>query len=50
MKGNGTVLVARNVETKEQVRMDILQISESEAVIIENLPFGAIKIWYQKIQ
>ncbi len=49
LRGNGTVLVAKDLEKKDKYRIDILEISDSKMVVVENLPIGGIKITYKKV-
>ena len=49
LKGNGTVLVAKDLEKKDRYRIDILEVSGNKLVVVENLPVGGIKITYQKV-
>jgi hypothetical protein len=48
MKPNGKKVIAKNVKTKEKYVLEILELSETQAVIQENLPMGALKITYAK--
>lgn len=48
LKGQGTVLVAKDLEKKDKYRIDILEVDASKMVVVENLPIGGIKITYQK--
>jgi hypothetical protein len=50
MKPNGKKVIAKNVKTKEKYVLDILELSETQVVIQENLPIGALKITYVKEQ
>ncbi len=48
MKSNGMVIIAKNIENKERVRMEIEEISENQAVIIQELPVGSLRITYSR--
>jgi len=48
MKPNGMVIIAKNLENKERVRMEIEEISENQAVIIQELPVGSLRITYAR--
>jgi hypothetical protein len=48
MKPNGKKVIAKNVKTKEKYVLEILELSETQAVIQETLPMGALKITYAK--
>jgi hypothetical protein len=50
MKSNGMVVIAKNMENKEKVRMEIVEISDNQITIIQSLPVGALKITYTKHQ
>ena len=49
LKGQGTLLVLNVPEKGEKYRIDILQIEESNMVVVGNLPIGGIKITYEKV-
>jgi len=48
LKGNGTVLIARDLEKKDKYRIDILEVNPTSLVVVQNLPVGGIKITYEK--
>jgi len=48
MKSNGTKLVAKSIKTKDKYVMEILELSQDKAVILEILPVGSLKITYQR--
>ena len=48
MKSNGKKIVAKNIKTKEKFVLEILEVSEKQLIIKENLPGGAFKITYAK--
>lgn len=50
MKSNGMVVIAKNMENKEKVRMEIEEISDNQVTIIQSLPVGALKITYTRQQ
>ncbi|MCX6304492.1 MAG: hypothetical protein NT040_05955 [Bacteroidetes bacterium] len=50
MKGQGTLIVAKNIENKMKFTIEILEISKVQIVVIEHAPVGDIKITYEKQQ
>jgi hypothetical protein len=48
MKANGTKIVAKNIKTKEKYVLEILELTETKAVILEKLPAGSLKITYAR--
>lgn len=48
LKGQGTVLIAKDLKTKEKYRIDIIEVNGTNLTIVENLPVGGIKVTYQK--
>lgn len=48
LRRNGTVFVARDLQNKEKYRIDILEVNETQMVVVENLPVGGIRITYTK--
>jgi hypothetical protein len=49
LKGKGTVLVAKNIKTKEKFKLDLLEVSPNRVVVQENLPNATLKITYVKV-
>ena len=49
LRGNGTKFMVKDIENKDRYRIDILEITESKMVVVENLPIGGIKITYKKV-
>jgi hypothetical protein len=49
LKGNGTILVAKNMKTKEKFKLDLLEVSPTRVVVQENLPNATLKITYVKV-
>ena len=50
MKGHGTRIVAKNVESKMKIVIEILEISKERIVVIEHAPAGDVKITYERQQ
>ena len=50
MKGHGTRIVAKNVETKMKFVIEILEISKERVVVMEHVPAGDLKITYERVQ
>lgn len=48
LKQKGTLLIAKDIQTKETYPIEILEISNDKIVVVETLPVGSIKILYQK--
>ncbi len=48
MKGRGTRIVAKNVETKMKFVIEILEINKERIVVIEHTPLGEVKIVYER--
>ncbi|MFZ4522250.1 MAG: hypothetical protein ACOYNC_11115 [Bacteroidales bacterium] len=48
MKGDGTRIVAKNVETKSKVVLEILEISKVQIVVLEHAHMGDLKITYER--
>jgi len=48
MKGNGTRIIAKNVEDKTKFVLDILEISMDQIVVVEHAPVGDVRITYER--
>lgn len=48
MKANGKKIVVRNLKNKEKFTMKIIELTETQLVIIEKLPAGSLKITYTR--
>lgn len=48
MKANGKKIVVRNIKNKEKYTMKVLELTETQLVIIEKLPVGSLKITYTR--
>ena len=48
MKSNGKKVVAKNIKTKDKYVLEILELTETKAVILEKLPAGSLKITYAR--
>ena len=48
MKGNGTRIVAKNVENKMKFVIEILEINKERVVVLEHAPSGDLKITYER--
>ncbi len=48
MKGNGTKIVAKNIENKMKFTIEILEINKERIVVIEHAPVGDVKIVYER--
>ena len=46
LKKKGTRIIAKESQTNKKLTMDILQVTETTATVIERFPFGDIKIEY----
>jgi hypothetical protein len=50
MKKKGTRIVAKELNSDKKMTLDILEINDNTATVVERLPFGDIKILYMKQQ
>lgn len=50
LKANGTLLLAKNIETKEKYKIDLVEISPTHFVAIQHVGEGGVKITYVKEQ
>lgn len=48
MKPSGKKIVAKSIKTKERIVLEIEELTDTKAVVIEKLPVGALKITYAK--
>jgi hypothetical protein len=48
MKKKGTRIVAKELHGDKKLTMDILEITDNSATVVERLPFGDIKIVYSR--
>ncbi|HPS72879.1 MAG TPA: hypothetical protein PLD52_01145 [Bacteroidales bacterium] len=48
MKASGKKIVVRNIKNKEKYTLKVLELTETQLVIIEKLPAGSLKITYTR--
>lgn len=48
MKSNGKKVVAKNIKTKDKYVLEVLELTETKAVILERFPAGSLKITYAR--